>query len=107
MIRNGVNFPDAQIAAFCERHGIARLSLFGSILREPTGDDGYGFRTSSDVDVLVEFLPGRVPGLIALSAMQIELSSIIGREVDLRTPQELSAYFRGEVLREAVVLHAA
>lgn len=104
---NGVNFPEARIAEFCQRNGVARLAVFGSILREATREGEYGFRPSSDVDMLVEFLPGRTPGLLALSGMQIELSDMLGREVDLRTPQELSRYFRDEVLREARMLHAA
>jgi len=107
MLINGVNFPENTIADFCRRHGIARLSLFGSILRPPSPEGGYGFRPTSDVDVLVEFLPDQTPGLMALSGMQIELTSIIRREVDLRTPLELSRYFRHEVLREARLLHAA
>jgi predicted nucleotidyltransferase len=107
MLINGVNFPDDQIAAFCRRHGVARLSLFGSILREATPEGGYGFRPTSDVDMLVEFQPGQTPGLMALSAMQIELTEMIGRAVDLRTPPELSRYFRDEVQRGARVLHAA
>lgn len=107
MLINGVEFPMDQIASFCRRHGVARLSLFGSILRDPTPEGGYGFRPSSDVDMLVEFLPSRTPGLLALSGMQIELSELIGREVDLRTPFELSRYFREDVLRDARMLHAA
>lgn len=107
MVINGVNFPEDRIAEFCVRHGVARLSVFGSILREPTPEGGYGFRPSSDVDVLIEFQPDRTPGLLALSGMQIELSEMIGRTVDLRTPLELSRYFRDEVLREARMLHAA
>ncbi|MBL9001497.1 MAG: nucleotidyltransferase family protein [Phycisphaerae bacterium] len=107
MLINGVNFPEDKIADFCRRHGVARLSLFGSILREPSPEGGYGFRPTSDVDMLIEFLPGRTPGLLAFSGMQIELSEMIGREVDLRTPLELSRYFRDEVLREARMLHAA
>jgi len=107
MLINGVNFPEERIAEFCGRHGVARLSLFGSILRPPSPEGGFGFRPTSDVDILVEFLPGRTPGLLALSAMQIELSGLIEREVDLRTPQELSRYFREEVLHEAKMLHAA
>ncbi len=107
MVINGVHFPEDRIAEFCRRHGVARLSLFGSILREPSPEGGYGFRPSSDVDMLIEFLPERTPGLLALSGMQIELSEMIGREVDLRTPQDLSRYFRAEVLREARMLHAA
>lgn len=107
MVINGVEFPEDRIAEFCNRHGVARLSLFGSILRAPSGEGGYGFRPTSDVDVLVEFLPARTPGLIALTGMQIELSEMIGRRVDLRTPNELSRYFRQEVLREARILIAA
>jgi uncharacterized protein len=107
MIINGVVFPMDRIADFCRRHGVARLSLFGSILRESTSEGGYGFRPSSDVDMLVEFFPGRTPGMIRLSGMQIELSLMIGREVDLRTALEISRYFRDEVLREARMLHAA
>lgn len=92
--------PPAQIAEFCRRHGIARLSLFGSVLRED-------FSPQSDVDVLVEFQPGRAPGFIAFAGMQLELSRILARTVDLRTPAELSEYFRDEVLREARLIHAA
>ena len=87
------------IAAFCRRHHIRKLSLFGSVLR----DD---FRPDSDVDVLVEFEPGHVPGL-AFFAMQRELSEILGRKVDLNTPQCLSRYYRDEVIAEAEVLHDA
>lgn len=107
MLINGVNFPQDRIADFCRRQGVAKLSLFGSILREPSPEGGYGFRPTSDIDMLVEFMPGRTPGLMALTGMQIELSELIGREVDLRTPMELSKYFRAEVLREAQMLHVA
>jgi predicted nucleotidyltransferase len=86
------------IAAFCRRHHIRKLALFGSVLR----DD---FRPDSDVDVLVEFEPGHVPGL-AFFAMQRELSEILGRKVDLNTPQCLSRYYRDEVLAEAEVQYA-
>lgn len=92
--------PITEIADFCRRHEIARLSLFGSVLRED-------FSPSSDIDVLVEFLPGKAPGFIAFAGMQMELSKILGRTVDLRTPADLSGYFRDEVLREARLLHAA
>lgn len=79
-----------RIADFCQRHGIARLPLFGSVLR----DD---FTPQSDVDVLVEFLPGRTLGLEFFS-MQDELSLLLHRRADLNTPQCLSKYFRQEVL---------
>lgn len=88
-----------KIAAFCKRNHIRKLSLFGSILR----DD---FRPESDVDVLVEFEEGHEPGLITLSGMEIVLSEIIGRKVDLRTPEDLSRYFRDEVVESAEVQYA-
>jgi predicted nucleotidyltransferase len=89
-----------EIADFCRRHHIRKLSLFGSVLRED-------FRADSDVDVLVEFEPEHVPGLFALAGMARELSPLLGgRQVDLRTPQDLSPYFRDEVLGSAEVQYA-
>ena len=88
------------IAAFCRRNQIRKLSLFGSVLR----DD---FRSDSDVDVLVEFEPEAVAGFFKMAAMECELGAMIGRKVDLRTPEDLSRYFRAEVLAEAVVQYAA
>jgi predicted nucleotidyltransferase len=84
-----------KIADFCRRHHIHRLSLIGSVLR----DD---FRPDSDVDVLVEFEPGYVPGL-AFFSMEEELSEIIGRKMDLNTPGFLSPYFRNRFERESEV----
>lgn len=84
------------LQAFCERHPIAKLSLFGSVLRDDFGPE-------SDVDFLVEFLPGATPGLFGLVGMENELTDQLGRKADLRTPQELSKYFRQEVLDEAVL----
>ncbi|HEY2155834.1 MAG TPA: nucleotidyltransferase family protein [Isosphaeraceae bacterium] len=92
-----VAIDERAVADFCRRHGIARLSLFGSALR----DD---FRPDSDLDVLVEFAPGQVPGL-AFFGMQDELSAILGRRVDLNTPECLSRYFRDQVLAEAHPLY--
>jgi predicted nucleotidyltransferase len=97
---HGLDILDEEIADFCRRHGVKRLSLYGSILR----DD---FNPDSDVDVLVEFQPGRTPGMVGFGQMIIELRDIIGRDVDLRTPHDLSRYFRAEVLRTARELHAA
>lgn len=87
------------LARFCQRNHIRRLALFGSVLR----DD---FRPDSDVDVLVEFEPGHVPGL-RFFALEQELSRILGRKVDLNTPGFLSPYFRGRVLAEAEVQYVA
>lgn len=89
-----------RIAAFCRRHHIRRLALYGSALR----DD---FRPDSDIDVLVEFEPGFEPGLLGMVRMERELSTIFGgRQVDLRTPEDLSRYFRQDVLQEAEVQYA-
>lgn len=107
MVINGVNFPMDRIAEICRRYGAAKLSLFGSILRDPSPEGGYGFRPSSDVDMLVEFLPSARPTLFSLARMEGELTEIIGREVDLRTAEDLSRLFRSEVLTMARLLHAA
>ncbi len=88
-----------QLAEFCRKHHIAKLSLFGSILREDFGPD-------SDVDVLVEFEEEHVPGMIGLARVENELSALFGRRADLRTPEDLSRYFRDEVLRLAAVQYA-
>ena len=95
-----VNGARERIDGFCRRHHVHRLSLFGSVLREDFGE-------GSDIDVLVEFVPGHVPGLIRLAGMEIELGEILGRKVDLVTPGSVSPYFRDRVLREAVPLHDA
>jgi len=89
-----------RVAEFCRRYRIRKLALFGSVLR----DD---FRPESDVDVLVEFEPRATVGFLRLAAMELELSQIMGRHVDLRTPPELSRYFRDEVVRTAEIQYAA
>ena len=98
MIEQRLAVSPVVIADFCQRHHIRKLSLFGSVLR----DD---FRPDSDIDVLVEFEPDHVPGLLRMAGMQIELSEIIGREVDLRTAAELSRYFRQQVVDSADLLY--
>jgi predicted nucleotidyltransferase len=92
---------DQDLRRFCERHGIRRLSLFGSTLKGTARED-------SDIDLLVEFEPDARPTLLTLAAMEDELSGLLGgRRVDLRTPAELSRYFRQDVLREAEVQYVA
>ena len=88
-----------RIADFCRKRHIRRLALFGSVLREDFGPE-------SDVDVLVEFEPGHVPGL-AFFTIERELSEILGRKVDLNTPEFLGERLRERVLREAEVEYAA
>jgi predicted nucleotidyltransferase len=83
-----------KIADYCQRHHIRKLALFGSVIRED-------FRPESDVDVLVEFEPGVPVGLIRLAGMELELSDILGHKADLRTPADLSRYFRQDVLQSA------
>jgi uncharacterized protein len=87
------------IEYFCKKHHIRRLALFGSVLRKDFGPQ-------SDIDVLIEFDPEHVPGLIRLAGMEQELSELLGRKVDLRTPEDLSPYFRKEVLRSAELQYA-
>jgi predicted nucleotidyltransferase len=92
---------DAQeLAAFCRRSGIRRLSFFGSVLREDFGPE-------SDVDVLVELAPDAGIGLLEFVALQRELGELLGREVDLHTPASLSHYFREDVVDSAEVAYAA
>lgn len=93
-----IEIPKELIADFCRRHHIRRLSLFGSVLR----DD---FCSDSDIDVLVEFEAGHVPGF-AFFGMEEELSEILGRKVDLNTPNFLSRHFREQVLQQAEVQYA-
>jgi uncharacterized protein len=94
-----ISLPKDRLDEFCRRNRIAKLALFGSVLR----DD---FQPDSDVDVLVEFEDGHVPGMIGLARMESELSALFGRKADLRTPQDLSRYFRDEVVRSAAVQYA-
>jgi predicted nucleotidyltransferase len=95
-----LSYDRKTLARLCRRHRIRRLALFGSVLK---GID----RPDSDVDFLVEFEPGAVPGLLGLAAIEAELSGLLGRRVDLRTPQELSPHFREAVERDAEVQFAA
>jgi len=92
--------PKERLAAFCREHGIRRLAIFGSALRED-------FAPNSDIDILVEFEQGRIPGLFGVARLERELSSVFdGRKVDLRTPEDLSPYFRKSVVAEAEVQYA-
>lgn len=96
---NLLSIPPEQVEEFCRHHHIRELSFFGSVLRDDFGPD-------SDIDVLVEFESGHVPGLIRLAGMELELSDLLGgRNVDLNTPQCLSRYFRDEVIREAEAVY--
>lgn len=83
------------LAELCRQHGIRKLSLFGSTLKGTA-------RPDSDVDLLVEFFPEARPTLLDMAQIEIELSQLLGgRKVDLRTAEDLSRYFRDEVVRTA------
>lgn len=101
MIAGHIDIEQERLSEFCRRHGVRRLLLFGSVLTERFSD-------SSDIDVLVEFQPGVRVGYLRMASMERELSGLFGgRKVDLRTPNELSRYFRDEVLRTAQVQYAS
>ncbi|GAB4177103.1 MAG: nucleotidyltransferase [Rhodocyclaceae bacterium] len=95
-----LTIDEAALAQFCRVHHIRRLSLFGSRLKGTA-------RPDSDIDFLVEFEPEHIPGLFGIAGMEIELSEMLGRKVDLRTPGDLSRHFRDEVVRMAEVQYAA
>lgn len=91
---------EEQLARFCRKQHIRRLSLSGSTLAGIA-------RPESDIDLLVEFEPGREPSLLGLALMEAELATMLGgKKVDLRTPQDLSRYFRDQVLQIAEVQYA-
>ena len=99
VVNDRFNISPVVMAQFCEKHHIHRLALFGSVLREDFGPD-------SDIDVLVEFEVGHVPGLFRLVGMEHELSDIAGgRRIDMRTPEDLSRYFREDVVTSAEALY--
>jgi len=100
MISERVPVSYEVIAAFCQRHHIRKLALFGSVLR----DD---FRPDSDIDVLVEFQQNYTPGFMGITDLEMQLSEMFGQQVDLRTASELSRYFRRQVVETAEVMYAA
>lgn len=95
-----IDVPKDKIATFCRANHIKRLAFFGSVI-------GENFRADSDVDVLVEFSPGHIPGLLGVARLERELSEMLGgRRVDLRTMEDLSRYFRDDVYKQAEVQFA-
>ena len=99
MMNKNLFISKPAIAGFCRRNHIRKLAVFGSAL----GDD---FSPESDVDILVEFEVGQEPGFLGLACMERELSKTFGRQVDLRTPEDLSRLFRDEVVSSAEVQYA-
>jgi uncharacterized protein len=95
-----IEIPEGEIIDLCRQNGIRKLALFGSVLTDR-------FSNLSDIDVLVEFQPEKRVGFFKLAEIEVELSRLLGgRKVDLRTPMDLSRYFRDDVVRNALVLYA-
>jgi len=90
-----ITIPKEFLREFCERNHIRKLSLFGSVLTPR-------FRPESDIDMLVEFDPDHIPGLLTLAGMEIKISERLGRKVDMRTAEDLSRYFRNEVVASSL-----
>jgi uncharacterized protein len=88
--------PKERLMEFCRKNHIRRLSLFGSALRGRLGPE-------SDIDLLVEFDKEHLPGFFELSRMEMEMTGILGRKADIRTAEELSRYFRDDVVKHASV----
>ncbi len=99
-MNHSIEINQAVIKAICIRYGVQKRSLFGSAIHG-------NFGPQSDVDLLVEFQPNEAVGYFRLAELQLELEDAIGRKVDLRTPDELSRYFRDQVMQEAVPQYAA
>ncbi|MDF1539822.1 MAG: nucleotidyltransferase family protein [Candidatus Thorarchaeota archaeon] len=95
-----IELPEKEtLARFCRKHHIRKFSTFGSALREDFGPD-------SDLDILVEFKSGHKPGFFLLIEIENELTNLFGRKVDLRTPEDLSRYFREDVMAQAEVYYS-
>jgi hypothetical protein len=99
MVEQRLRFPHGFLEGFCKRNNIRKLSLFGSILRAD-------FRTDSDVDIIVEFEQGKTPSLLRMAGLEIELSKIVGRKVDLRTPEDIGRHMRSRIMAEAQLHYA-
>ncbi len=97
MIQDRLKFPDGFLEGFCRRNNIRKLSLIGSVLRAD-------FRPDSDVDIIVEFEQGKTPSLLRMAGLEIELSKILGRKVDLRTPEDLGRHMRQRIMAESQML---
>ncbi len=92
--------PEGKLTEFCEKNRIRKLSVFGSAIRGQLGPD-------SDIDLLVEFEEGHTPGLFSIIKMEMELTEMLGKKADLRTPEDLSQYFRDEVVQNAKLQYQA
>lgn len=99
-IRPGLNLDDEVLRDFCASHRVRSLAIFGSATSDRFGPD-------SDIDLLVSFEPGAIPGLLAIAQMELDLGTLLGREVELRTYHDLSRHFRDQVASDARILYDA
>ena len=98
---HGIKIPKKQLESYCKKNHIKKLALFGSFLRED-------FSSDSDIDILVEFEKDHIPGFFDIVRMEEQLSKFFkGKNIDLRTPKDLSRYFRKKIINNAEVLYAA
>jgi len=98
---HGITFDRKALEKFCLENGIKKLSLFGSVLKDNFGPD-------SDIDMLVEFMPGETVGFMRLIGIEIDLTELFGgRKVDLRTPGEINDYFKERVIKESEILYVS
>lgn len=95
-----MTIEESFLDSFAQRWGIKRLAVYGSVLREDFGP-------ASDIDMLVEFFPDRIPGLLRVAQMELELEAVLGRQVEVRTYEDLSPYFRDSVAATARTVYAA
>lgn len=104
MIKSNINLPQSQLAEFCERWMIDELAFLGSVLR----DD---FDSNSDLDVLVKFKPAANWSLLDHSRMELELSQLLGRPIDLfskrAVEQSRNWIRRQEILNTAEVVYVS
>lgn len=98
MMQPQINIPKAWLEKFCVEHHITKMSLFGSVISDH-------FTSTSDIDILVEFNPDYIPGLFSFVEMRDLLSKHLGREVDLRTPEDISKLFRNEVIQQSYLIY--
>lgn len=97
-MRPQIKVPEVWLEKFCKDNHIIKMSFFGSVISDH-------FTESSDIDILVEFDPKHIPGLFSLVGMRNSLAERFGREVDLRTPEDISILFRNEVIRESYPIY--
>jgi predicted nucleotidyltransferase len=98
MMRPQIKISKAWLENFCIEHHITKMSLFGSVISDH-------FTLTSDVDVLVEFDPRHIPSLFSFVEMRDLLSEHFGREVDLKTPEDISKLFRNEVIEQSYLIY--